>query len=231
MENAVLQTLMKSQEFFGKSYSFLKEEHFQSVENSTIFGEIQKFMTEHSVRPTIKDIGLQIKNSGTISNQLKATVLGRFKELAMEEPVTNIKPFLKSTQQWIQKQELTKAIFSSADIIQNDEAFDPIVGMITDALKINFDTDIGMKYLDSIEERIDFYKQVQHGLTTGISSIDRALGGGLFDKTLNLLLATSHGGKCCSSCTLVKIHSSKEKIKGLKEFVNEFRKTKETAKA
>jgi len=195
MENAVLQTLMKSEEYFGKSYSFIKTEHFESVENSTIFGEIQKYMTDHSVRPTIKDIGLQIKNSGTISNQLKAPVLARFKELALEERVTNIKPFLKSTQQWVQKQELTKAIFASADIIQKDSAFDPIVGMITDALKINFDTDIGMKYNDSIEDRIDYYKQVQHGLTTGIPAIDSALGGGLFDKTLNLLMAVSHGGK------------------------------------
>lgn len=195
MESAVLSTLMRSDEFFGKSYSFLKEDHFQSVENSTIFKEIQKFVSEHNLRPTMKDIGLAIKNSGSISNQLKQTTISQFKEIATDEVITNIKPFLKSTENWVQKQELTKAIFASADIIKNDHEFDPIVGMITDALKINFDTNIGMKYLESIKERIEYYKRKQHGLTTGIPSIDRVLGGGLYDKTLNLLMAVSHGGK------------------------------------
>lgn len=195
MENTVLQTLMKSEEYFGKSYSFLKEEHFQSVENSTIFAEIQKFTNEHSIKPTMKDIGIQIKNSGAISSQLKISTIAKFKAIATEEPITNIKPFLKNTNQWVQKLELKKAIFAAADIITKDEAFDPIVGMITDALKINFDTEIGMKYLESIKDRIEYYKQKQHGLTTGITSIDRALGGGVFDKTLNVLLAPSHAGK------------------------------------
>ena len=108
MENAVLQTLMTNDEYFGKSISFIKEEHFQSTENATIFGEISKYVEDFSVRPTLKDIGLQIKNSSVLNNQLKIAVLNKFKEIAVEEKTTNIKPFLKTTNQWVQKQELTK---------------------------------------------------------------------------------------------------------------------------
>lgn len=195
MEAEVLGTLLRNDEYFGKSYSFLKPEHFHSIENATIFSEISKFVEEHSVRPTLKDIGLQIKNSGTIGVQLKQATISQFKEIAQDEPITNIKPFLKSTENWVQKQELTKAIFASADIIKGDQAFDPIVGMITDALKINFDSNVGMKYLETIQDRIDYYKRKQYGLSTGIKSIDKTLGGGLYPKTLNLLMAVSHGGK------------------------------------
>lgn len=115
----------------------------------------------------------------------------------LEPPVENQDFLIDQTEKYIQKEELSEAIFKSADLIENDEPFEPIIGMIERALSVNFDYDTGMIYKDNtaLSSRYDYYTQRISGLSLGLPSVDRALGSGLRSKTLNVVVAPSHGGK------------------------------------
>ncbi len=195
MEESILQMLLTNKMFFSKSYQHLNTDLFQSPENSVIFDTISDYVSEFSAKPSLKEIGLTIKESNKINKNVKETTLNKFKEIAKNEKIENIDFLISKTETWVQKQKLTKSIFKAADIIQTDGAFEPIVGMVTEALQVSFDSDRGLSYQNSIEERAKYYHRKIQGLSTGIPSMDLALGGGYMKKTLNLISAPSHGGK------------------------------------
>lgn len=207
MEETVLQSLMNNKQYFSKAYTHLDSDLFQSPENSVIFDTIHEYVKNHSVQPNMKEIGLTIKESNKIAKALKLSALERFKEIAKDAPIDNLDFMLQKTETWVQKQKLTKSIFTAADIIQSDGAFEPIVGMVTDALNVSFDTNTGMSYQNTVDERAEYYHRKIQGLSTGIPSMDKALGGGYMKKTLNLISAPSHGGKsallACVSANMI----------------------------
>lgn len=198
---------MTNEQYFAKAYTHLDKSLFSNPENSVIFETIQEYVTKHSIKPNMKEIGLTIKESNKINKALKLASLEKFKEIAKDGQISNLDFMLQKTETWVQKQKLTASIFKAADIIQSDGAFEPIVGMVTDALEVSFDTDMGLSYQDTIEERAEYYHRKIQGLSTGIPSMDAALGGGYMKKTLNLISAPSHGGKsallACISANMV----------------------------
>jgi replicative DNA helicase len=195
MEAQILQQLMSNDMYFSKAYTHLNKKLFKDPSNEVIFEVIKTYVQEHNTRPNLKEIGLSIKESNKINKTLKAGTLERFKEIAKEAPVQNIDFMLEKTELWVQRQRLTDAIFKSADILQNDEEFEPIIGMFSDALNVSFDTDTGMSYQETVEERAEYYHRKIQGLSTGIPGMDKALGGGYMKKTLSIGASVSHGGK------------------------------------
>jgi len=209
MENVVLQNLMTNNMYFSKAYSHLSSDLFKDPSNEVIYNTISEYVNAHSVRPNLKEIGLTISQSNKINKTLKSATLLKFKEIAKDSPVENLDFMLEKTELWVQRQKLTEAVFTSADIIQSDGAFEPIVGMFTDALQVSFDTDTGMSYQETIDDRAEYYHRKIQGLSTGIPGMDKALGDGYMKKTLNLISAPSHGGKsallaCISANMVVK---------------------------
>ncbi len=197
MESVILKNLIVDPEYFAKVFPHLKSSHFSNLENSEIFKALVQYNKEYDATPNPKELGIFIKNSGEVSENIKLKVIGQFKEVILEPSVENKEFLIDQTEKYIQKEELSEAIFKSADLIENDQPFEPIIGMIEKALSISFDYDIGMKYKEekATLERYDYYTQRISGLSIGLPSVDLALGSGLRSKTLNLIVAPSHGGK------------------------------------
>jgi len=197
MEEVILKSLITNGEYFSKVYTHLKEDHFGQLENVEIFKALSSYFSTYDETPNIKELGLYIKNSGEVSEQVRDKVIDQYKFVMMEAPVENDEFLIDQTEKYIQKEELSAAIFKSADLIENDEPFDPIIGLIEGALGISFDYDTGMAYKETsaLEDRYNYYTQRIEGLSIGLDSVDRSLGGGFRTKTLNLVVAPSHGGK------------------------------------
>jgi replicative DNA helicase len=67
--------------------------------------------------------------------------------------------------------------------------------MVEDALKVSFDSSIGLDYNESEDERLAYYKSRETFTSIGIPSLDKALGGGVRPSSLFMVAAPSHGGK------------------------------------
>lgn len=225
MEQSVLNGCLKNKEYFTKVFSYLRNEHFQNVGNATLFEEIKDYVQKFNSQPTIKEIGLKIKNNISIKDEIKKQSINSLKDISQDHNIDNINFFLKETEKWIQKIELSSAIFKSVDIIKGDLEFEPIIGLVSNALKISFDTDTGMKYNDSVDFRLDYYKRKLQGFNSGIAGLDKMLGSGFLSKTLNVFVAPSHGGKCHNKYSKIEIFSSKEEISRIKEYLDEKRKS------
>ena len=85
MESVILANLLRNKEYFGKAYRFLKANHFSSPEYQTIFTYIVNYYKQYEEKPTIKEIGLKLKNETNITENLKEVKSSHIKEMALYE--------------------------------------------------------------------------------------------------------------------------------------------------
>jgi len=195
MTEVILKNLVTNGEYFAKVYQHIKPEHFESSEQIEIFNAMHDYVLKYDAQPNIKELGLFIKNTAKLSDSQRQDVIVEYKSVMTEAPVENEEFLLEETEKYIQKMELSDAIFRSAEIIEQDMPFEGVIGLVENALSVTFDTDTGMNFGMSAEDRFAYYTQTITGFKLGIRSVDIALGGGLRRKTLNVAVAPSHGGK------------------------------------
>ena len=195
MTEVILKNLITNGDYFATVYQHVKPEHFETSEQIEIYNALHDYVKKYDAQPNIKELGLFIKNTAKLSDSQRADVIAEYKSVMTEPDVSNEEFLIEETEKYIQKMELSEAIFKSAEIIEKDEPFESVIGMVENALSVTFDTDTGMNYGLSAEERFAYYTQTITGFKLGIRSVDTALGGGLRRKTLNVAVAPSHGGK------------------------------------
>ena len=202
MQETILQSLFYDNEFYSKSFGSLLPEHFTDFSASAIFTNMKDFVVENDSRPSLREIAIQVKNSSKYNDKQKREILEKLNSFVKCDKVENTQFLLKETEKYIKKVQLTQAIYDSADILNKGEEFEPIIAKVTDALNVNFDSTGGLDYNASIDERVEYYHQSLKGLSTGVRAADNILNGGFMDKTLNVFLSASGGGK---SAALVSV--------------------------
>ena len=202
MEDTILHSIFYSSEYFSKTFGNLKPSHFENTENSIIFNEIKSYVLENDKRPSLREIAIKIKNSSSLTQELKTNTLKRLFDFSKEPEIENTDFLLKETEFYLKKTQLTQAIYDSVEILNSKKEFNTIIDKITDALNVNFDLTEGLDYSNTIETRVEYYHKKLNGISSGIKPVDWILNGGFMDKTLNLFLSPSGGGK---SAALVSI--------------------------
>jgi len=195
MEETILNGLMTRTDFFRQAYSSLDAELFVETGTKEIFVQISEYVKKYQTQPTPKEIGLAIKESPKYNAKLKELIILTFKDVIKEHSLTNIDFLKDKTEKWIKKQRLTSTIFEAAEIIKNDGEFEPIIDKVEKALAISFDSDVGLDYNQSLEERLKYYKNKETYTSLGLKSIDDILGGGIRPASLFMYAGPSHSGK------------------------------------
>jgi replicative DNA helicase len=191
IENTIIQSLLTNPIYFSKVFSHLKVEHFNNIENQEIYSSIKNYYSKYQDAPKPKEIGISLKDIKI--EKLQKSTIEHFKAIMKNEKISNFDFLIDKSQEYVQKQEFVKAILGGAEAIQKNTDLAPVYGAIGDALKINFDADVGHNY-NNINERLEYYKKKIFGLETGIKDLDDMLGG-FRPKTLNVVASVSHGGK------------------------------------
>lgn len=196
MESVILVNLLRNKEYFGKAYRFLKVNHFSSPEYQTIFNYIVNYYKQYETKPTIKEIGLKLKNETNITENLKDSVIQHFKKmLAPDDSVINIEFLVNETEQYIKTKEATKLVLHAADKIKKGETLDDIYHLMGEVIKISLNSDLGHDYVANYLERFKYYHSKENRIASGIKILDEILGGGFQIKTLNLFVGPQHSGK------------------------------------
>lgn len=192
IEDTIIQTLLTNKDYFGKVFSHLKTGHFSKIENAEIFSKIKEYYVQYQIFPPKKEVGLLLKDIKT--EKLRSSVIEHFKYIMTDEKCYNLEFLIFETEKHVKNMEFIEAIQVGAEAIQKGKNLEPAYGKMGDALKIKFDTDLGLEF-SNLERRLEYYKKKSFGLSTGIPSIDEILDGGIRPKTLNIIAGASHSGK------------------------------------
>lgn len=102
--------------------------------------------------------------------------------------------FLDEFEQFTRKEELSRAILESADMIAEGD-FDPVEKLITDAVRISLTRDLGIDYFRDPKARLLALRDNNGQCSTGWKGLDRKLYGGFNKGELNVFAGGSGSGK------------------------------------
>ena len=87
---------------------------------------------------------------------------------------------------------------------------DAIPSILSDALAVSFDNNIGHDYLQNYEERYEFYHKKEDKIPFDLEYFNKVTKGGLPNKTLNIALAGTGVGKSLFMCHVARPCCSKD---------------------
>lgn len=200
-ENIVIQNLIISESYFNKVFPVLNDYHFEDDSNLYIFKSLKKLFKEYSKKPSPKELALSIKEqleSSSEKKEYKDKILNHLKEIyyTKEKNEKEIsQDYLNTnTTKFVKQAEMRQCIIDGAGCIKENKELSNIYDRLGKALEFSLDSNLGVSNNDT-EIRNEFYNKSQNGLPFGIKEIDEALGGGIYEKTINVVCAVTHGGK------------------------------------
>lgn len=127
------------------------------------------------------------------STQIKATT-GETIDPVADLDEGHYEWFMSEFESFTRRQELERAIMSSADLLEKGE-YDPVEKLIKDAVQISLQRDLGIDYFEDPRARLMHLKSSNGQASTGWSSLDQKLYGGFNKGELQIFAGGSGSGK------------------------------------
>ena len=201
VEITILKNLLYNEEYSRKVIPFIKTEYFQETQQKIVFEEIVKFIATYNTQITVEALLIEISNRRDLNEDM-------LKQLQML--VTNLENtpadeqwLIDTTEKWCRDKAIYIALMESIHIADgNDEkkSRDAIPSILSEALSVSFDNNIGHDYFANADERFDFYHQKQDKIPFDLEYFNKITKGGLPNKTLNVALAGTGVGKSLFMC-------------------------------
>jgi archaellum biogenesis ATPase FlaH len=110
---------------------------------------------------------------------------------------------LDTTEKWCRDRAIYLALMESihiADGKDEKKTRDAIPSILSDALAVSFDNNIGHDYIQNAEQRYEFYHRKEDKIEFDLEHFNKITKGGLPNKTLNIALAGTGVGKSLFMC-------------------------------
>lgn len=192
--------------FWDESYlravaPFINPSYFADPHERIIVEENLKFFQQYNKISTPNIIDIEISNRKDVTDKDLAECQ-KLLSISVEEPL-NYNWLIESTEKFCKDRAVYLAIMESIKIIEGNNkqiTQEAIPKILADALSVCFDQHVGHDYIDDAEGRYEFYHRVQEKLPFDISLLNAITSGGLNKKTLNIVLASTGGGKSLFMC-------------------------------
>ena len=201
IETTILRNLINSEDYSRKVIPFIEPTYFEQRTEKVIFEEIAKFIVKYGSAITTEALNIEVENRTDLNeSEIKETreICNSF----TDSPVDH-QWLLDTTEKWCRDRAIYLALMESIHIADgNDEKKnrDAIPSILSDALAVSFDNNIGHDYLQNYEERYEYYHKKEDKIEFDLEYFNKITKGGLPNKTLNVALAGTGVGKSLFMC-------------------------------
>ena len=204
LENVVIKSLFKSQEYITKVYPFIKSEYFTEPSNRLVFEQIQKYITEYANTPTFEAIAIQIDSDKGVNEAQQQSAMELLESVSNDTENTDFEWLYDNTEKWCKQAAIYNAITKAISITEGNDKLSPdaIPEILQDALAVSFDTDVGHDYFDDADKRYDEAHTKMNKIPFRSAVLNHVTNGGLPKRTLSGLLSPTGVGKTMELCSL-----------------------------
>lgn len=202
IEKIIIKNLITDSNFLRKVLPFIKSEYFKSNEDRLLFDEVKNFVGKYNHSPTYESLSIEIDNvRGSTDDTIKSiqNTINEFKE---DKEETNLQWLVDSTEEFCQTAAIYNAITESLEIMNGKGKLTKgaIPSLLSDALGVSFDPNVGHDYLEQAEDRYEYYHRVQEKLPFDLEYFNKITKNGVPKKTLNVVMAGVGVGKSLTLC-------------------------------
>lgn len=201
LENTILSGLIDNTTFLWKAIPFLKNEYFHSLDQRTTFDLINSYVEKYGHAPKKQALLIDLDKIDGMSEELYGRVQNTINSLDIK--VEDVEWLVDTTEEFCKTKALHNAIRSAILILDGkdkDTERGAIPSILSDALGVSFDTDIGHDYFEDAEARHDFYHRIEERIPFDLDFFNLITRGGIPKKSLTVVLAGTGVGKSLFMC-------------------------------
>lgn len=204
LELSILKNLIYDEEYTRRVLPFIESEYFSDQNERNVYIEIKSFVEQYKNLPTYESLVINFTESKKLTEEQVRNSIEILKSLKdnKNEP-TNIEWLTENTEKFCQDKALYNAIMESVTILDDKsskKAKGEIPKILSDALGVSFDRNVGHDYISDYEDRFEFYHRKEERIPFDLDYFNRITNGGLPNKTLNIALAGTGVGKSLFMC-------------------------------
>lgn len=202
IEQTILSNLVYNEAYGRKVIPFLKDEYFSDVPIRTVYQLIDAYVKQYNAFPSKEALAIDLSNRvGTPENVFKSSK-DIVESLSFDKD-TQVEWLVTQTEKFCQEKAVYNAIMSSIQILDDRDgkiSKGAIPQILSDALGVSFDTNIGHDFIEDADARYEFYHTKENRIPFDLDYLNKITGGGLPNKTLNIILAGTGVGKSLMMC-------------------------------
>ena len=201
VEFLILRNLLYNEEYVRKVIPFLKADYFEDSNQRIVFEEILSFVTEYNKPATKEILCIETEKRQDINDDSFKQITTLISNL--EDEPSEFEWLVNTTEKWCRDRAIYLALMESiqlADGKGEQKGRDAIPSILSDALAVSFDNNIGHDYLQDYEARFESYHRKEDKLEFDLEYFNKITKGGLPNKTLNIALAGTGVGKSLFMC-------------------------------
>jgi replicative DNA helicase len=206
-ELIILKNLIHNDEYCRKAMPFIQNEYFVDEKNKVIFNAIYDHVDKYNTAPSTTTLTVtldEMQVSDMVHKECTETisVMNQLEDVSSDWLVD-------TTEKWCKDRALYLAIMESIQIIDgNDKTQDKgsLPKILSDALAVSFDNNIGHDFIEDFESRFEFYQRVEERIPFHLDMLNKITKGGLVNKSLNIALAGTGVGKSLFMCDVAANH-------------------------
>ena len=201
IEQVVLKNILTNEKYMRKVLPFVKPDYFEGV-YKMLFKQAGMFVAKYNKLPTAEAFKIEIDQADNYNDEqyrhAVEIIPSLFEEEASDETWLN-----DTTEKWCQDRALYNAVMESISIIDGKHQSltkNALPDILTKALGVSFDPNIGHDYIENFEERFEFYHRDEERLPFDLDYFNKITKGGIPNKSLNVCLAGTGVGKSLFMC-------------------------------
>ena len=201
IESVILSSLLNDETYCRRVLPFIKAEYFSDECEKLVFLKVSDFILKYDALPSKEALVIAISND----KQLVDSVEKQAKDVVVSlEPIrVEQKWLIDQTEEWCKDRAIYHALMNSIKIADDKKgklSRGTIPKLLTDALSVSFDPNIGHSYLDDTDSRYEFYHKVEEKFAFDLDCMNKITKNGVPRKTLNVILAGTAVGKSLALC-------------------------------
>jgi replicative DNA helicase len=201
IETTILRNLVFNEDYSRKVIPFIQPDYFEQKTEKVIFEEIVQFIVKYGSAITVEALNIEVENRTDLTEEQIKEV--REINNSLNDNLVDKQWLLDTTEKWCRDRAIYLALMESIHIADgNDDKKnrDAIPTILSDALAVSFDNNIGHDYLQNYEERYEFYHRQEDKIEFDLEYFNKITKGGIPNKTLNIALAGTGVGKSLFMC-------------------------------
>ena len=201
LELTILRNLLYDENYSRKVIPFIQPDYFEQRSEKLIFQEIVHFIVKYNASITKEALTIELDNR----KDLTETEVKEVRDIiqSLNDNSVDSQWLLDTTEKWCRDRAIYLALMESIHIADGDDEKknrDAIPSILSEALAVSFDNNIGHDYLQNYEERYEYYHRKEEKIEFDLEYFNKITKGGLPPKTLNIALAGTGVGKSLFMC-------------------------------
>ena len=201
IENIILRNLVYNEEYLRQVLPFIQPEYFNSREEKIVFEHIAKYAAEYNSLITKEILSIEIDERKDVTEEevvnINKTING------LENVDSDLEWLNNTTEKWCRDRAIYLALMESIQIANDEDkkrTRDAIPDILSKALAVSFNRNVGHDYLEDYEHRFELYNKKESRIQFDLEYFNKITKGGLPNKTLNIALAGTGVGKSLFMC-------------------------------